>query len=206
LDKRIQNSSFLIASDVKNPLVGPNGASNVFGPQKGASPREVELLDKNLIHWANEIEKVTEVHLHDIPGAGAAGGIGGAFLAFFPVEMRPGIEVVLEYSNLENSLENADVVITGEGKVDSQTASGKTPLGVARVAKKNNIPTIIIAGSVGEGTRVLYDHGIVSINSIMKEPISLEGAIEYAGELLEYTTEQVIRSYFYQSMKRGSMV
>jgi glycerate kinase len=199
LDQRIQESSFLIASDVKNPFVGPNGASAVFGPQKGASPSDVQLLDQNLHHWADEIEKITGVHLHDIPGAGAAGGIGGAFLAFFPGEMRPGVEVVLEYSKLESSLRNAAVVITGEGQVDFQTASGKTPVGVAKMAKQYHIPTLIIAGSVGDGFEALYEYDIVSIHSMIKEPITLEKAMENAGELLEHAAEQVVRSYFYRS-------
>ncbi|WP_085994027.1 glycerate kinase [Oceanobacillus senegalensis] len=200
-DMRIKSCTFLIASDVENPLVGPNGASHVFGPQKGANLSEVKLLDANLTHWAEKVEEITGVSLHNIPGAGAAGGIGGAFLAFFSAEMKPGIEVVLEYCNLERALRNADLVITGEGKVDYQTASGKTPLGVAKAAMKQNIPTIIVAGAVGEGTEVLHDYGIVSINSIVKEPMSLDDSMTYARELLAYCSEQVLRTYFYQTIR-----
>lgn len=206
LDRRIPDCSFLIASDVQNPFIGPNGASHVFGPQKGAKPNEVKILDDNLSHWADEIEKATGIHLHNLPGAGAAGGIGGAFLAFFPAKMRPGIEVVLEYCQLDKALENADVVITGEGKVDFQTASGKTPLGVAKAAMKKNVPTIIVAGSVGEGIDVLYDYGIVSINSIAKEPMTLEESMNRTAELLAYSSEQVIRSYFYLATKGRSFL
>lgn len=200
-DNRIQGCQFLIASDVENPLIGPNGASNVFGPQKGATPEMVQILDACLAHWADEVEKVTGVHLHDLPGAGAAGGIGGAFQAFFPSTMRRGIDVVIEYTGLQTALVGADLVITGEGQVDSQTASGKTPMGVAQAALSYNIPTVILAGSVGKGIDVLYQYGIVSVHSIMNKPMELKEAMETAGELLEKAAEQVVRSFFYQRNK-----
>ncbi|RDW15492.1 glycerate kinase [Oceanobacillus chungangensis] len=194
-DPRIKGSHFLIASDVKNPLVGAKGASHVFAPQKGASPEIVRLLDRNLTHWANEVAKVTGVYLHNLPGAGAAGGIGGAFQAFFPGEMKRGIDVVLEYSKFNSFLEDADLVITGEGKVDSQTASGKTPLGVAEAAKLAGVPTIIIAGSVGQGIDVLHDYGVISVHSITNKPMTLEESMEDAVELLELSAEQVVRAW-----------
>jgi glycerate 2-kinase len=200
-DERIQDCQFLIASDVENPFIGPNGASHVFGPQKGATPEMVLLLDACLAHWADEVEKVTGVHLHDLPGAGAAGGIGGAFQAFFPSRLRRGIDVVIEYTNLHSALEGADLVITGEGQVDFQTASGKTPMGVAQAALSKNIPTVILAGSVGKGIEELYQYGIVSVNSIINKPMDLKEAMENAGELLEQATEQVVRSFFYQRNK-----
>ncbi|RDW20011.1 glycerate kinase [Oceanobacillus arenosus] len=194
-DQRIKNSNFLIASDVKNPLIGLDGASHVFGPQKGATPKIVRILDDNLTHWANEVATVTGVFLHNLPGAGAAGGIGGAFLAFFSAEMKRGIDVVLEYSKFASFLHDADLVITGEGKVDSQTASGKTPLGVAEAAKLQGVPTIIIAGTVGDGIDVLHDHGVISVHSIMNKPMNLEESMENAAELLELSTEQVVRAW-----------
>lgn len=197
LDSRIQDCTFIIASDVQNPLIGPNGASYVFGPQKGATPDEVELLDENLTHWANEVARVTGIYLHDKKGAGAAGGIGGAFQAFFPAETRRGIDVVLEYSKLGSYLQNADLIITGEGQVDYQTASGKTPLGVAQAAQRQNVPTIIIAGSVGSGVDVLYDQGVVSIHSMINQPMALEQAMIQVAELLELAAEQVVRTYFH---------
>jgi glycerate 2-kinase len=200
-DNRIQGCQFLIASDVENPLIGPNGASNVFGPQKGATPEMVQILDACLAHWADEVEKVTGVHLHDLPGAGAAGGIGGAFQAFFPSIIRRGIDVVIEYTGLQTALEGADLVITGEGQVDFQTASGKTPMGVAQAAFSNNIPTVILAGSVGKGIDVLYQYGIVSVHSIINKPMELKEAMETAEELLEKAAEQVVRSFFYQRNK-----
>lgn len=201
-DSRIRQSEFLIASDVQNPLIGVNGASHVFGPQKGASPEIVKVLDENMSHWADQVADVTGISLHDLPGAGAAGGIGGAFQAFFPAKMERGIDVVLEYVNLEGYLKDADVVITGEGQVDYQTASGKTPLGVAQAAKKENVPTIILAGAVGEGVEVLYEHGIVSVNSIINKPMSLHEAMTQAAQLLEKSAEQIIRSYFYSRIKK----
>ncbi|MDS9472594.1 glycerate kinase [Sporosarcina pasteurii] len=203
-DSRIKESSFLIASDVQNPLVGLNGASHVFGPQKGATPEDVKLLDENMVHWANQIEKVTGISLHNQPGAGAAGGIGGAFLAFFPAKMERGVDVVLKYVNFDDYVKDADLVITGEGQVDFQTASGKTPLGVAQAAQKRQVPTIILAGAVGEGIEVLYDYGIVSVHSIVDQPMTLQASMANANRLLEKSTEQIIRAYFYlwcQSLK-----
>ncbi|GAB3062530.1 glycerate kinase family protein [Virgibacillus ainsalahensis] len=207
IDERISKSNFLIASDVENPLTGPNGASAVFGPQKGATPEDVVLLDQHLTHFADKVSKVTGMKLYDMPGAGAAGGIGGAFQAFFPGEMKRGIDVVLDFIQLDEKLKDADLVITGEGQVDSQTASGKTPLGVAQAAKKHGVPTIIIAGSVGEGIEVLYDFGVVSVNSMINRPMSLQEAIENAGELMELSTEQIVRSFFYLNAKEtGSRI
>lgn len=196
-DERICTSTFIIASDVQNPLIGPDGASQVFGPQKGADSEQVELLDRNLTYWADRVEETTGVRLHDLAGAGAAGGIGGAFQTFFPVTLKRGVDVVLDYIQLDRELTNADLVITGEGQVDSQTAFGKTPLGVAQLASKRDVPTIILAGSVGEGASVLHDYGVVSIHSIMTGPMSLAEAIERAADLLATTAEQVVRSFFH---------
>ena len=197
-DKRISSSHFLIASDVQNPLIGINGASYVFGPQKGAGKEEVEVLDRNIAHWADKVEQVTGVRLHNLPGAGAAGGIGGAFQAFFPSKMSRGIDVVLEYIGMESHLEDADLVITGEGKVDRQTVSGKTPMGVAQSAKQKEVPSIIIAGAVGEGIDTLYDYGVVSVTSMITSPMTLQKAMDDAEELLANSAEQVVRTYFYQ--------
>lgn len=196
-DKRISESRFLIASDVENPLIGKNGASHVFGPQKGATDEMVQILDQNLGHWANVVEQATGVRLHDMPGAGAAGGIGGAFQAFFPSTMKRGIDVVLHYSKLVENLKGADLVITGEGQVDFQTAYGKTPMGVAQTAKNHHIPTIILAGTVGKGLETLYQYGVIGVFSIINRPMNLEKAMKQAGPLLETTAEQVCRTHFY---------
>ncbi len=192
-DSRIKGSVFIIASDVQNPMTGLSGASHVFGPQKGATPTMVRLLDEGMTNWADQIGKVTGIALHDRPGAGAAGGIGGAFQAFFPSETRRGIDIVIEYTKLEEVLINADLVITGEGKIDEQTVSGKTPMGVAQIAQKQNVPTIILAGTVGKGIEQLYQYGVLAVFSIINRPLTLNEAIEGAQELLQNTAEQVIR-------------
>ncbi|XQY92912.1 glycerate kinase [Metabacillus sp. HB246100] len=195
-DPRIQTSTFLIASDVENPFVGPNGASHVFGPQKGATMDMVRTLDANLSHWGDCVENTTGSRIHDVKGAGAAGGIGGAFQVFFPSEMRRGIDVVIDHIGFHKAIDGADLVITGEGQVDDQTASGKTPMGVAQAAQSYGIPTIILAGSIGKGIEVLHRYGVVSVNSIINRPMTLHEAMENAGELIEFSTEQVVRSYF----------
>ncbi len=203
-DKRIHESHFLIASDVDNPLIGEKGASHVFGPQKGATDEMVQVLDENLTHWGNVVEQVTGIRLHERPGAGAAGGIGGAFQAFFPSTMKRGVDVVIHYSKLEENLKGADLLITGEGQVDFQTAYGKTPMGVAQTASKLGIPTVIIAGSIGERIESLYQYGIIGVFSIINRPISLDEAMRETKKLLEQTAEQVCRTYFFN--KEGVIV
>lgn len=200
-DKRIVESSFLLASDVQNPLIGLNGASYVFGPQKGATPKMVEELDRKLRHFAEKVEELTGIRLHDKPGAGAAGGLGGAFLAFFPVNMRRGIDIVIEYTNFAHALTGADLVITGEGQIDFQTASGKTPMGIAQEAQKWGIPTIVLAGSIGKGIDELYQYGIRSIHSIVNAPMDLDEAFEKATYLLEQAAEQVLRTFSIHNSK-----
>ncbi|WP_062237466.1 glycerate kinase [Fictibacillus sp. FJAT-27399] len=205
-DPRVKECTFLIASDVQNPLVGKEGASAVFGPQKGATEEMVKLLDKNMVHWGDMVEQATGIRLHDMPGAGAAGGIGGAFQAFFPAQMKRGVDVVTEYAGLPQALDGADLVITGEGRVDFQTASGKTPMGVAQRAKQSGIPTMILAGSVGEGVEVLYQYGVISITSMIQQPLTLEEAMRRAPQLLEYSAEQLVRTFIQCNKKTESGV
>ncbi|TCP21147.1 glycerate kinase [Scopulibacillus darangshiensis] len=194
-DSRIADAQFLIATDVQNPLVGLNGASYVFGPQKGATPEMVRILDRRLTHWADLIEAKTGIRLHDKPGAGAAGGIGGAFQAFFPAATKRGIDIVIEYTKLREKLNGAHCVFTGEGQTDFQTASGKTPMGVAEEAKTCGVsPVFVLAGSIGKGIDQLYEHGIQSVHSIINAPMTLEEAIARGSELLEQTAEQVMRT------------
>jgi glycerate kinase len=194
-DPRIREAEFLIASDVQNPLIGPDGASHVFGPQKGATAEMAERLDQSLRAWADLVKSKTGIRLHQRAGAGAAGGIGGAFQAFFPSSMRRGIDIVIEYTQLDKHLQDADLVLTGEGQIDFQTASGKTPMGVAQVAQKRGIPVFVLAGSIGRGIDTLYQYGIHSIHSILNAPMSLQEAMERAPELLTQTAEQVFRTY-----------
>ncbi|WP_317982073.1 glycerate kinase [Paenibacillus glycanilyticus] len=194
-DPRIALSSFVIATDVQNPLIGEQGASSVFGPQKGASPETVDLLEHGMTAWADLIEAKTGIRLHERPGAGAAGGLCGAYLAFFPASVRRGIDVVLEHVRLEEHLDGADLVITGEGRFDHQTSSGKAPMGVAQLAKKHGVPAIALAGSVGSGIDVLHAEGISSVHGIMNTPMTLQEAMERAPILLEQSAEQVIRTF-----------
>lgn len=194
-DPRIAGCEFIIASDVQNPLVGQSGASHVFGPQKGATPEMVQALDRNMRDWADLVEAKTGIHLHDRPGAGAAGGIGGAFQAFFPSVTRRGIDIAIEYTKLGEKLSEAHLVFTGEGQIDSQTASGKTPMGVAQEAQKLGIPVFVLVGSIGKGIETLYQHGIHSIHSIINAPMTLQEAMERGSELLSLTAEQVFRTY-----------
>ena len=193
-DPRIAEARFVIASDVQNPLIGPAGATHIFGPQKGATPEMLEILERGMTNWADLIERTTGVRLHDRPGAGAAGGISGAFMAFFPAETRRGIDVVIEYANMRYHLQGADLVITGEGRIDHQTASGKTPMGIAQEAGKFGVPTIALAGAVGDGIEPLYAEGIQAVFSIVRGPMSLGEAMEKAPELIEQTAEQIMRA------------
>jgi glycerate 2-kinase len=194
-DKRIKESTFLIASDVQNPLLGENGATKVFGPQKGATPDMLAELEKGMENWADLVYQNKGVQLHDYPGAGAAGGIGGSFFTFFPAKMERGIDVVIKYSHFNAALDAANLVLTGEGQVDHQTASGKTPMGVAQAAYQQGIPTIVLAGKVGEKIETLYKYGIQGVHSIVNGPMTLEEAIERAPELLIKEAEQVMRTF-----------
>ncbi|BFT71203.1 glycerate kinase [Paenibacillus sp. P36] len=194
-DARIAESSFTIASDVVNPFIGPQGASYVFGPQKGATPEMLPELDKALRHWADIIEAHTGIAVHDLPSAGAAGGLGGAFQAFFPSTVQRGVEIVMDKSDLSQHLQEASLVFTGEGRTDAQTASGKAPMGIAQAAQKLGVPVFVLSGSIGPGVESLYDHGITSIHSIVNGPMSLQEAMERTEELLTQKAEQVMRTY-----------
>lgn len=192
-DPRIMESYFTIASDVTNPLVGPHGASAVFGPQKGADEEMVMLLDKNLTHFANVVESFTGYSLHDKEGAGAAGGTGGAIQAFFPSEMRRGIDVVLDAISFEEQLKDADVVITGEGKTDGQTLSGKTAYGVVQAAKEK--PVLLLSGAIDEGSRDNLSTVFTELHAIADDSISQEESIENAFHYLRIKTKEVIENY-----------
>jgi glycerate kinase len=192
-DVRVSQSEFLIASDVKNPFVGSEGASAVFGPQKGASPMDVDELDRNLCKFADAIEKKTGVALHSKEGAGAAGGAGGAFQAFFNCEMRQGIDVVLGAIDFERHVKDADLIITGEGKTDLQTLSGKTPFGIAKVAHREGKPVILISGAVDEESRDALTPLFTEVHAIMDESSTVEDAIANAYNHLRRKTKKVMR-------------
>ncbi|MFC0187127.1 glycerate kinase [Fictibacillus aquaticus] len=189
----LKDSTFLVACDVDNPLSGPNGASAVFGPQKGATPEMVEELDRNLAHYADVLKRNLGVDVKDIPGAGAAGGLGAGLQAFLNSCLKSGIDIVLETVEFERFLEGADLVLSGEGQIDYQTVRGKTPFGVAQVGSAAGVPVVLLAGSIGSGAEVLYEHGVQSYFSIVSRPMTVEEAMCDAFELLADATEQVIR-------------
>lgn len=178
LDKRIQCSQFIIACDVDNPLLGINGATAVFGPQKGVTPEMEIQLENGLKNFANKIAEVTGIQIHQMPSAGAAGGLGGAFLALFPVQLKPGIEVVMEAIQFEKHLEDADLVITGEGKTDRQTLSGKAPMGVAVAANKRGIPVLLISGFIEEESKGDLSTYFSKLISIVDHSISIEDSLK----------------------------
>ncbi|MDD7391251.1 MAG: glycerate kinase [Fusobacterium gastrosuis] len=192
LDERLKKVEILVACDVTNPLTGENGASHIFGKQKGATPEMIKVLDRNLLLYSKIIEKDLGIKVDDIPGAGAAGGLGAGLLAL-GASLKKGIDIVIEASELEKKIVGADIVITGEGSIDGQTRFGKTPYGVAMVAKKQGIPTITLAGNVGKDIDILYDYGFDAIFSIMQGVETLESALENGKLNLEKTAKNIGR-------------
>lgn len=160
MDERLRHVEILVASDVKNPLCGPNGASYVYGPQKGATPEMVKELDEALAHFAEIIKRDLGKDVKDMPGAGAAGGLGAGLIAFLHARLKPGIELIMETLKFEEAVVNADLVITGEGKIDTQTVYGKVPVGIANVAKKYNVPVLAIGAIVEGDPGIFKSHGI----------------------------------------------
>ncbi|WP_085707600.1 glycerate kinase [Pseudomonas sp. B35(2017)] len=184
LDPRLAQVRFDIAADVNNPLCGPHGASAIFGPQKGASPAQVQQLDQALGHFADLCAQALGKDVRDEPGSGAAGGLGFAAKAFLGARFQAGVEVVAELVGLADAVQGADLVITGEGRFDAQTLRGKTPFGVARIASQRGVPVIVIAGTLGEGYQALYDHGIDAAFAVTGGPMPLEQACAEAPRLL----------------------
>ena len=201
LDSRARESSFLVACDVSNPLTGPQGASAIYGPQKGATPDMVKQLDAALGHFAQVVKKDVGADVNDVPGAGAAGGLGGGLIAFIEAELRAGVDIVLDAVGLDRHLEGADLVITGEGCMDHQTVYKKAPIGVAERAKARGIPVIAVSGSLGEGYGEVHRHGIEAAVAITSAPMTLAEASRRAADLTASSTEQAIRL-----MKLGSRV
>jgi glycerate kinase len=177
LDPRLQSCVFEVACDVSNPLLGPQGASAIFGPQKGATPEMVEQLDANLSHFAQLILRDFGLDLAGQPGTGAAGGMSLSLIAFLNGKLRPGVEIVADAIKLEAALNDADLVITGEGRIDSQSIRGKTPVGVARLAKARGLPVIAIGGCLASDTAAVYQHGIDAAFAAVNRPCALETAL-----------------------------
>ncbi|EOE6859697.1 glycerate kinase [Cronobacter dublinensis] len=191
LDPRLAHTQFTVACDVDNPLCGAKGASAIFGPQKGATPEMVAQLDAALRRFGTTLEAVTGKRIISAPGAGAAGGMGAALLGMLNAQLRPGIDIVTQTLGLAQAVRDADLVITGEGRLDSQSIHGKTPVGVARVAKQFQRPVVAIAGSLTPDYQVVHEHGIDAAFSVLDRIVTLEEALDDAVRNLRVTARNV---------------
>ncbi len=194
LDERVNDIDIIVACDVENPLCGKKGAAHVFGPQKGATPEMVATLDANLGYFGKLIKHQLGKEVSRVSGAGAAGGLGAGLMAFTGARLKSGIDIVLEATGLERCIQDADIVITGEGRVDFQTAFGKTPAGVAKAAKKHNVPVVAIGGALTDDARKVFEYGIDSMASAAVKTMSLEEAMRDARTHLANAAERVIRT------------
>jgi glycerate kinase len=193
LDPRLAQTTFEIAMDVNNPLCGPQGASAVFGPQKGASAQQVDQLDAALAHFAKVCTATVHKDESQTPGVGAAGGLGFGIKTFFNATFKPGVELLAELAGLPQAMVGADLVFTGEGRMDAQTLHGKTPAGVARCAQQLGVPVIAIVGSLGDGYQALYDIGLTAAFSLAPGPITLEQACQDAPRYLRQRAADCLR-------------
>jgi glycerate kinase len=195
LDPRLADCDIILACDVDNPLCGADGASVVYGPQKGAGREMVARLDSALAHYADVIEKDLGIDIRNVPGAGAAGGLGAGLMVFLKAKMQPGVEVIIQATGLVEHLKGASLVFTGEGRIDSQTACGKTAVGVARKAKEFGLPVIAIVGEIGAGYQVVYEQDIDSVFSIAPGPISFSQSQSRASALTSDVAERAMRLF-----------
>jgi glycerate kinase len=186
---------FTVAADVTNPLCGPEGAARVFGPQKGATPEAVRLLDRGLRHFAGVIKRSVAKDVITISGGGAAGGLAAGAAAFLDAVIRPGIDIVLEKNKFEKKLVDCDLVITGEGRTDGQTLFGKAPLGVARLARRSGVPVVCLSGGLAPEARRLYQAGFTALFSLADGPLTLAEAERDAAVLLERAAENIVRLF-----------
>ncbi len=184
---------FLLASDVNNPFYGPNGAAHIYGPQKGATPKMVATLDQGMRHYASLIKDQYKTDLQAIKGAGAAGGLPAGFLPFFNTTLKAGIDLIFEKIHLEDRIQEADLVITGEGRVDEQTLMNKAPYGVVKLAHKHGKPCIILAGTITEKGKRLSKHGASLLKSI-HEPFESQAGLNLSKEHTESRIRQTLRS------------
>jgi glycerate kinase len=195
LDPRLAQCRIEVACDVENPLTGPCGAAAVFGPQKGASVQDVQVLDAALAHLAAVIFRHLGVNVLEWPGGGAAGGMGVAARLFLRGNMRSGIDIIMDAIGLEEAMQGATLVITGEGRLDQQTINGKAPVGVARLAQRYHVPVIGLAGILGEGVEVVHQHGLEAVFSILPRLAPLETVLEQGEENLRYAAQNLARVY-----------
>ena len=182
IDSSLQGVSFEVACDVDNPLLGPQGASVIFAPQKGADSEMIAQLDANLTHYSDIMTSTIKKDVSEVPGSGAAGGIGSAFLAFLNAELKSGINIILDAIDFEHQIKGADLVITGEGRFDSQSIRGKAPIGVAKSAKRNRCLVFMIAGSVEDDERLIYKNDIDRVFSVVSKGLTLEQALAKPSE------------------------
>jgi len=192
-DARLTDFDVLVACDVDNPLCGPNGASAVYGPQKGATPEMARQLDGALANYADVLRRGIGKDVTGLPGAGAAGGLGAGLVVFLDADLRPGVDIVMEAVGLQESLRGAHLVITGEGAIDAQTAHGKTISGVAKAAKLQGIPVIAVTGMIGDGAESVYGVGVDAVWSIVDRPMSLAFAVHNHRVLLAQAGERIAR-------------
>ncbi|WP_304943927.1 glycerate kinase [Vallitalea guaymasensis] len=193
LNSKISDCQFIVACDVDNPLYGANGAAYVFAPQKGADAEMVKILDENLKHYAGIVNRDLGINLQKYKGSGAAGGLGAGLVAFVDAQLKSGINILLDAVDFDDLVADADLIITGEGKIDGQSLRGKVPVGIADRAVKYHKPVIAIVGAIGDETDALYERGISSIFSINQRPEAFEVAKNYSEENLLKTTESIIR-------------
>ncbi len=195
IDKRIADIEFLIASDVDNPLLGKSGATYVFSPQKGATKTDIEVLEKNMLHFANCIEGHSGIQVRELPGSGAAGGFGFGMMSMLNARSEPGFDIVAKIAELEKKMTGAGLVITGEGKIDSQTMYGKTPWGVAMMAKKKDIPVIAFAGRISDKADVLYKNEFRSIIEVSDRSMNLRTAMKNGDKMLKLAVKNYFQTF-----------
>lgn len=193
VDARLRGAKILVACDVTNPLYGPKGASCVYGKQKGATPEMIERLDANLKYFAQAVKRDLGVDVAKLPGAGAAGGLGAGLIAFARATLRRGVELVVKATRLEEHMKGADLAITGEGRVDFQTAFGKTPAGVAKAARRHKVPVVAIGGGLADDARGVFEHGIDGLASATPNAMDLDTAIGKSRRYLQDAGERVAR-------------
>lgn len=196
LDPRLKQVVIDVACNWKNVLCGDHGVARVFGPQKGATPEQVEKLSSALEHYAGLIQEATAIDVRYLPGSGASGGLGAGLIAFVGAALHPRFSVIMNYMNVEDRITSADIVMTAEGSLDFQTPNEKIPSEVARMAKKSNIPVIALTGTIGQGAELNYTAGIDAYCSIIPKPTTLESAMTNAPRWIEESTEAALRQVY----------
>jgi glycerate kinase len=195
LDPRINETTIKAVCDVENPLCGPEGAAFIYGPQKGARPKQVQMLDDGLKNLARRIKEDLGIDVKDMPGAGAAGGLGAGLHTFLGAQLCKGVDLIFDLLNLAEKLAGADLVLTGEGRIDFQTVFGKAPGAVGRAAKTQGIPCFAIAGSIGKNLGTLHQSGINAVFALCPGPLSLAESMKFARDNITRVTEQTMRAF-----------